>query len=187
MADSNLTKRALAEAMKELMNEVPFSKISVSDICERCHMNRKSFYYHFRDKYDLVNWIFDTEASEALRQSGGLESLDAMSVLCHHFYSNHQFYRRALEVQGQNSLTEHFRELFVPILERSLKETMGADRVTSFHVDFFADAVICAIRRWLVQKNCLPPEEFLDVLFSCIGYVSSKYGDRDEMQIKPDR
>ena len=52
MADSNLTKRALSAALKELMNEQPFVKISVGDICERCEMNRKSFYYHFKDKYD---------------------------------------------------------------------------------------------------------------------------------------
>ena len=57
-ADSNLTKRALAAAMKELMEQMPFSKISVSNIAEQCGMNRKSFYYHFKDKYDLVNWIF---------------------------------------------------------------------------------------------------------------------------------
>lgn len=67
MADSNITKRALASALKELMNEVPFKKISVADICEKCDMNRKSFYYHFRDKYDLVNWIFDTEAITLLQ------------------------------------------------------------------------------------------------------------------------
>ena len=49
-ADSNLTKRALAAAMKELMEQMPFSKISVSDIAGQCGMNRKSFYYHFKDK-----------------------------------------------------------------------------------------------------------------------------------------
>ena len=59
MADSNITKRALASALKELMESTPFSKITVSDICAKCNMNRKSFYYHFKDKFDLVNWIFD--------------------------------------------------------------------------------------------------------------------------------
>ena len=44
MADSNITKKALADALKELMDTKPFHKISVSDICERCQMNRKSFY-----------------------------------------------------------------------------------------------------------------------------------------------
>ena len=61
MPDSSLTKRALAQAIKELMNEKPLVKISIADIVDRCQMNRQSFYYHFRDKYDQVNWIFYTE------------------------------------------------------------------------------------------------------------------------------
>ena len=56
MPDSNITKNALASAMKSLMERKSFSKISVGDICELCQMNRKSFYYHFKDKYDLVIW-----------------------------------------------------------------------------------------------------------------------------------
>ena len=61
MADSNITKSALASALKELMETTPFAKITVSDICAKCNMNRKSFYYHFKDKFDLVNWIYDVE------------------------------------------------------------------------------------------------------------------------------
>ncbi len=42
MADSNITKQALAASLRELMEEVPFDKINVAQICERCGMNRKS-------------------------------------------------------------------------------------------------------------------------------------------------
>lgn len=49
MADSNITKQALAVSLRELMAETSFDKINVAQICERCGMNRKSFYYHFRD------------------------------------------------------------------------------------------------------------------------------------------
>lgn len=73
MADSNITKRALATSLKELMLEQPFDKINVAQICARCNMNRKSFYYHFKDKYDLVNWIFDTEFIALMKD----ENLDA--------------------------------------------------------------------------------------------------------------
>ena len=61
MAESGTTKQALAEAMKTLLIQRPFRKVSVGDICEVCGMSRKSFYYHFKDKYDLLNWIFQTE------------------------------------------------------------------------------------------------------------------------------
>ena len=55
------TKKIMAKAFKELLLEVPFQKISVNDICEKCGMNRKSFYYHFCDKYDIANSVFDIE------------------------------------------------------------------------------------------------------------------------------
>ena len=64
MPYSNATKRAFADALRKLLEQKPFAKISVSHICEECGMNRKSFYYHFKDKYDLVNWIFDTEITK---------------------------------------------------------------------------------------------------------------------------
>mgnify|MGYP002573348808 CR=1 FL=1 len=66
MPDSSITKKALADALKQLMAEKPLQKISVGDICERCNMNRKSFYYHFKDIYDLVEWSCLEDAKRAL-------------------------------------------------------------------------------------------------------------------------
>jgi AcrR family transcriptional regulator len=53
MSDSLLTKRALAEAMKELMAKHPMEKIKVKDIVELCNLNRQSFYYHFIPIFSL--------------------------------------------------------------------------------------------------------------------------------------
>ena len=69
MSDSNITKRALAAALRELMEAEPFDKIQIAQICQRCDMNRKSFYYHFRDKYDLMNWIFDMDFDAFTKES----------------------------------------------------------------------------------------------------------------------
>ena len=78
MAEQNMTKTALAEALKDLMRKKPFARISVSDICESCGLNRKSFYYHFRDKYDLLNWIFYVDIVERII---ALEEADAWDIL----------------------------------------------------------------------------------------------------------
>ena len=67
MADSNSTKSALADAMKKLMVRKSFAKISISDLCEECGLNRKSFYYHFKDIYDLVEWVCLEESRGALQ------------------------------------------------------------------------------------------------------------------------
>lgn len=173
MADSNITKQALAGALKELVTERPFEKISVSDICDRCRMNRKSFYYHFRDKYDLANWIFDTEFIELNQAnamqiaSDGIAFDDRWSTIlatCRYFYDNRVFYRRILMVEGQNSFSSHFRELIAPLLRLRIEELLGMENIPDMVYDFFVDGILCAMERWLLDKNCIPAEEFLQNL-----------------------
>ena len=92
--------------MKQLMAAEPFSKISVGDICQVCQMNRKSFYYHFRDKYDLVNWIFQTEFLTAVQRRPYESTWALIGDLCEYFYENRAFYHNALSVEGQNSFQD---------------------------------------------------------------------------------
>ena len=63
---SQMTKRALVASLKELMAEKPLDKITVTDLTEHCGVNRMTFYYHFKDIYDLVEWSCQEDASRAL-------------------------------------------------------------------------------------------------------------------------
>ena len=63
---SQVTKRALEASLKKLLLEKPLHKITVSDITDDCGINRMTFYYHFKDIYDLVGWSCEEDASRAL-------------------------------------------------------------------------------------------------------------------------
>ena len=52
---SQTTKRALEASLKKLLLEKPLNKITINDITEDCGVNRMTFYYHFKDIYDLVD------------------------------------------------------------------------------------------------------------------------------------
>lgn len=168
MADSNITKRALATALKDLMRTTPFEKINVGQICEKCGMNRKSFYYHFRDKYDLLNWIFDVEflslAAENMQADTYGSRIESLRNICRYFYDNRDFYRRALKTQGQNSFSEHFQSYIRPIIQHRLLQAFGEENADEFTADCFADACLCAIERWLTSKNCMTADEFVERL-----------------------
>ena len=54
---SEITKRALATSLKKLLSQKELTKISIKDITDDCGIQRQTFYYHFTDIYDLVEWI----------------------------------------------------------------------------------------------------------------------------------
>ena len=164
MADSNITKQALASALKELLQETSFKKISVADICEKCNMNRKSFYYHFKDKYDLANWIFDTEIVALFHDFRPGDRWVGLERICHYLYDNRDFYYKAFLFQGQNSLSEHFREFLLPLLRDRMEELIGPGDVHQICVNFLADGIVCAILRWLLDQECIPPDQFISII-----------------------
>ena len=60
---SQMTKRALEASLKELLRHKPLDKITVSDLTDHCGVNRMTFYYHFKDIYDLVEWCCEEDAA----------------------------------------------------------------------------------------------------------------------------
>lgn len=95
----------------------------------KCGMNRKSFYYHFCDKYDLVNWIFDTEFSEIRNRPDHIANFEE---ICEYFYSDREFYRSALQITGQNSFRDYFRMQINPVLEELVGNLLTAKRTRNF-------------------------------------------------------
>lgn len=67
---SEKMKYKLANAMKELLVHTPVDKITVKQIVDQCDVTRPTFYRHFKDKYDLINWYFDVLAQMSFKQMG---------------------------------------------------------------------------------------------------------------------
>ena len=63
----NATKQALEASLKRMMLKKPLDKITIRDITEDCGISRMTFYYHFKDIYDLVEWSCIEDASRALQ------------------------------------------------------------------------------------------------------------------------
>lgn len=169
MPDSSLTKRALAQAIKELMNEKPLVKISIADIVDRCQMNRQSFYYHFRDKYDLVNWIFYTELITELQNSSNKDEYEELKNICRYLYDNRAFYINALKFTGQNSFYEYFGEVIYQLLKAAFNESFGNSDQSDFNAMFYADALRACIFRWLTSGAKMHPDEFVGKIRSALA------------------
>lgn len=186
MPEANQTKKAFGDALKELLKTQPFEKVTVSSICEQANMKRTSFYYHFLDKYDLVNWIFDTEYEAFLKEAFSVESLEPKGVpkgvtiwdlirsTAEYFYQNAAFYQNIVSFTGQNSFLDHFRELLAPLLQEMLRDYHKDSTAMEFHINFQSDAILAALVRWLNDPKRVPPDTLVQLLRSCIQ-VSFEY------------
>ena len=60
------TKQILADALDRLLEKKPLEKIRINDLTEACGVNRQTFYYHFHDIYELVEWMYLTQGQQAI-------------------------------------------------------------------------------------------------------------------------
>ena len=60
------TKEALGNALKQMLAVKPIERITVKDLVDICSVNRQTFYYHFDDVYDLLEWVFEEDANKVL-------------------------------------------------------------------------------------------------------------------------
>ena len=67
MDRANLTKNALADGLKEFLNDRPLSKITIRDLTEKCGVNRQTFYYHFADIRELCQWMVFRDISNMIK------------------------------------------------------------------------------------------------------------------------
>lgn len=164
MADSMITKHALADSLKELIKHKTLSKINIADICNNCGMHRKSFYYHFKDKYELVNWIFYNEFVTLAVKEHYDDDWAFLHALIIFFYDNREFYSKALETDGQNSFVEYFEEIFQSILIEFLENVFSSNKNKNFFAKYFTDAFIMATKNWLHEDEVMQPDEFYSLI-----------------------
>lgn len=185
MADSNITKNVLASALKKLMKEKGFEKISVSEICEECGMNRKSFYYHFKDKYDLANWIFYEDFLKHLQAASYADGWEAMQDLCENFYADRDFYLEALKIGGQNSFRGYVTETIRPLVIYFTQDIFDEGSEKEFFDTYFADAILNTITHWLQDDTKLSPEDFVKSMRNVLTAVALRNPQGDEKGEQP--
>ena len=161
MPRSNQTKHLLAQSLQELMVTTPLEKISVNDIVDHAGVGRNTFYYHFEDKYDLVNWYFQSGITQFLVERSAYSSWDALlAALETYFLENKVFYCNALAYNGQNSLQQYMFDYLCSIFEQNAQE-LNPDIVSNEARkigQFFAGAMMGVLIPWVsggMKSNAL--------------------------------
>lgn len=170
---TKMTKMALAAALKKLLEKKPLSKITVTDITRECEINRHTFYYHFRDIYDLIEWIYVNEAEQYIT-GGGTPVIwqEGLRRLFQYILENKKFVVETYMFFQKDNLLQfvhkHAALLVNHIVEREKADFVISQEKQKFAVDFYAYALEGIIYAWVKNGMKQDPEEIIRMLSAMI-------------------
>ena len=121
--NSTTTKHMLADALIALSSKKPFSKITVSEIVEHCNINRKTFYYHFTDIYDLLEWHISTEVSLVISSFDPLKDFDATTTFAINYMNQHAYIKNFIQdALAREKITKLLHNVIYPTVCEVIRE-----------------------------------------------------------------
>lgn len=148
------TKQALAQALKAMLQTRPLDKITVKELVEHCGVNRQTFYYHFQDIYDLLGWIYRTEALQAIQNNRSYETWQqGLLLILRYVASNQALCMNTYRSLGREHLEAFLDEVLSGLLG-SVVDELSTDRTIAkenrdFITRFYSYAFAGVLLDWI--------------------------------------
>ncbi|MDO4805371.1 MAG: TetR/AcrR family transcriptional regulator [Lachnospiraceae bacterium] len=178
MSTQKSSKELLIDSVIELLSKYPIEKLTVSKIAESCSLSKRTFYYHFSDKYDLANKAYYYQMRKYCENHKDSLSLHGFMTHMAEFIHNHPHYiKHIVMYKGQNNLADsnvlYMRKIFVYIIENSF-----GDRVTDelFNIiTFYIGGMTQYATTIFLEGTEMNREEAISLFEKCIPMPLQKY------------
>lgn len=145
------TKIMFADTLEEMLKVMPLEKVRVAKLCERCGATKPTFYYYFRDKYELVAWMFLQDfAGEFGNTTPGYDA-GVLNQATIRMAKRRNFYQRAFDDHSQNSISEYLQEFNMQISRDAVMHHTGSELTEDqeFAVRYHVYGIVGMFRDWL--------------------------------------
>lgn len=139
--NSQNTKQMLCDAFITLASKKAFSKITVSEIINLCNVNRKTFYYHFTDVYDLLEWHLTNEIQAVISSFNPLSDINATITFSINYMSQHTYLQNFIEDPiAKSTITNLLNKTLYPKAVETIEEleNMHKKKLESDFKEFLA-------------------------------------------------
>lgn len=173
MSIRNGTKRAFAEALKSLLNTKEMGAVRIQDLCRLCGTERPTFYYHFRDKYDLVTWIYEQDVRRTVQQYGRYNAAQ-LEMLLDLMQQEQVFYRKAFADSAQNALLPYIQQMILSITRSAMQGRRAGEDLTQeeqFTINFLAYSWCRCLADWIEGKYTMSAGEYARLMYRHLSYL----------------
>ena len=160
--------KKIKDVMKELVKQMPFEMITVTMICQNAHISRKTFYAFYHDKYDVIERIVVDDIFEKfckifdLTRGFQVDKTMIIEKMYQHFYDDQEFYARAINIEGRNSLKNCLLCCFEEFNLEMFKDAQVSLLEKEYVAYFFAASQVAIIEKWIVDGFLLTPKELAE-------------------------
>lgn len=144
----------LADAARRCMRDTPVDSLTVSRIVREAGVARQTFYRHFADKYDLINWYFDKLLLESFEHMGsGRTVREGYERKFAFIRQERVFFRAAFRSNAQNSLRDHDLELILRFFTDLIRSKTGKapDETMAFLLEAYCCGAIAMTVKWVLS------------------------------------
>jgi AcrR family transcriptional regulator len=157
------TKHQLASVLKQLMQSKSINKITITELCYACNIERSTFYYHFQDKYELVMYVFmqifgEHDPRDKKQTVIGMEKMREDKSFYQNAYRDfpHQMFMRCL----QNT----YYEIDMDIIKRNLSPAPVPDEL-KLQLRMWLVGFLQLCMEWMYTERPIPTKEFVDICY----------------------
>ena len=162
------TKGIIIEAMKQLLAEQRFDKITVQNIIDRAHCSRGTFYRHFKDKYDIMNYYY-LETNRDILSNSELSGREKTEAIVDSVLKNKEYFGGVVDVEGINSFRNFVKQcskqFYLAVYREKFITCASIPAEIDFMTDFLAEGCAATIDKWLIRDGGLSKEQLVDSLY----------------------
>jgi len=166
------TKMQILDAMDLVMDTTPLKDLTVTAICRQAGIARQTFYRHFIDKFQVIQWYWDTLAERNLRPTGRtLTWYESNLGMFTDLEERQRFWCHALkENEHYCSCGAHGRRRRREFLVETITVYRGMEvtEELQFEIDFLLEAESRLIAYWILSGMRISPEQFALLIERCI-------------------
>ncbi len=150
----NTTKHSLETSLKRLLMHKPLDKITIQDLTADCGISRMSFYYHFKDIYDLVEWSCIEDGRKALQGKKTYDTWqEGMLQIFEVVLENKPFimnvYRAVERSKLESYLYELTYRLIVDVVEEKCEGARLGQEDKAFIAEFYKYGFVGVMLDWI--------------------------------------
>ena len=164
---SDITKRAISASLKKLLCEKKLNKITVQDIADDCGINRQTFYYHFQDIYDLVEWTCIEDTEKVLKENRTYATWqEGFLAVFYLAKEDKTFIENIYRSVSLELLEQYLYRLVYPLLKNVVDEKAKnytvRDENKKYIADFYKYAFVGVLLEWIRNDMRESPESITD-------------------------